>query len=78
YSQDTGSASGSPNRYFHGLVLSGDSPTIACVVVGFKLLSPVALCVTVAILAVVQLFVQLVFFLPLSTDSKARWNLVIA
>ncbi|MBD5784365.1 cytochrome o ubiquinol oxidase subunit IV, partial [Francisella tularensis] len=52
--------------------------TIGFFVVVFELLSPVALCVAVGIFSVVHLFFQLVFFLHLSTDSKARWNLVSA
>lgn len=78
YGHDTGAAYGTNKSYIQGFVLSVVITTIAFALVGFKLLSPVALCVAVAILAVIQLFVQLVFFLHLSTDSKARWNLLSA
>lgn len=33
---------------------------------------------TITAFALLQLFVQLVFFLHLSTKSKARWNLIAA
>ncbi|KEI35125.1 cytochrome o ubiquinol oxidase subunit IV [Allofrancisella frigidaquae] len=78
YDHETGAAYGTHKSYIQGFILSVVITTIAFVLVGFKLLSPVALCVSVALLALIQLFVQLVFFLHLSTDSKARWNLISA
>ncbi|AIT09775.1 cytochrome o ubiquinol oxidase subunit IV [Candidatus Francisella endociliophora] len=78
YDKDTGAAYGTHKSYIQGFVLSVVITTIAFILVGFKLLSPVALCVTVAVLAIVQLFVQLIYFLHLSTDSEARWNLISA
>ncbi|GAB4221873.1 MAG: cytochrome o ubiquinol oxidase subunit IV [Francisella sp.] len=78
YDQDTGAAYGTYKSYIQGFVLSIVITTIAFALVGFKVLSPVALCVAVMVLALAQLFVQLVFFLHLSTDSKARWNLISA
>jgi cytochrome o ubiquinol oxidase operon protein cyoD len=78
YDHDTGAAYGTYKSYIQGFVLSIVITTIAFALVGFKVLSPIALCITVAVLAVVQLFVQLIFFLHLSTDSEARWNLVSA
>ncbi|ASG68705.1 cytochrome o ubiquinol oxidase subunit IV [Francisella halioticida] len=78
YDQATGAAYGTYKSYITGFVLSVITTTIAFVLVGFSLLPPIALCVAVAILAIVQLFIQLVYFLHLSTDSKALWNLVSA
>ncbi|QIV96731.1 cytochrome bo3 quinol oxidase subunit 4 [Allofrancisella inopinata] len=78
YDHETGAAYGTHKSYIQGFVLSIIITTIAFVLVGFKLLSPGALCVSVAILALIQLFVQLIFFLHLNTDSKARWNLISA
>ncbi|MFC4893074.1 cytochrome o ubiquinol oxidase subunit IV [Pseudofrancisella aestuarii] len=78
YDHDTGAAYGTHKSYITGFVLSIVITTIAFALVGFKVLSPMGLCVAIAILALIQLFVQLIFFLHLSTDSKARWNLVSA
>jgi cytochrome o ubiquinol oxidase operon protein cyoD len=78
YDQDTGAAYGTYKSYIMGFVLSIVTTTIAFVLVGFSLLPPVALCIAVAVLAIAQLFIQLVYFLHLNTDSKARWNLVSA
>ncbi|MDE4978371.1 cytochrome C oxidase subunit IV family protein, partial [Francisella tularensis subsp. holarctica] len=76
YDHDTGAAYGPHKSYKQGFVLSVGITTIAFVLVGFKLLSPDALCVNVEILAVEQVIVHLVFFFHLSTHTKALWNLV--
>lgn len=78
FDKDTGAAYGTYKSYITGFVLSIVITTIAFSLVGFKVLSPVALCIAVAVLAIIQLFVQLIYFLHLSTDSQARWNLVSA
>ena len=78
YDKDTGAAYGTYKTYIRGFVFSVIITTIAFVLVGFKVFSPIVLCVAVAVLALAQLFVQLVYFLHLSTDSEARWNLVSA
>lgn len=78
YDKDTGAAYGTYKSYIQGFVLSVIITTVAFVLVGFKLLSPIALCVAIAVLALAQLFVQLVYFLHLNTDSQSRWNLVSA
>ena len=78
YDKDTGAAYGTYKTYIRGFVFSVIITTIAFVLVGFKVFSPIVLCVAVAVLALAQLFVQLVYFLHLSTDSQARWNLVSA
>ena len=36
------------------------------------------LIITIVVLAIVQLFVQLLFFLHLDRESKPRWNLLVA
>jgi cytochrome o ubiquinol oxidase operon protein cyoD len=36
------------------------------------------LIITIVVLAITQLFVQLVFFLHLDSESKPRWNLLVA
>ncbi len=36
------------------------------------------LIITIVVLAVTQLFVQLVFFLHLDSESKPHWNLLVA
>jgi len=78
YDKDTGAAYGTHKTYVKGFVFSVIITTIAFALVGFKVFSPVASCIAVAVLALTQFFVQLVYFLHLSTDSEARWNLVSA
>ena len=78
YDKDTGAAYGTHKTYVKGFVFSVIITTIAFALVCFKVFSPVASCIAVAVLALTQLFVQLVYFLHLSTDSEARWNLVSA
>lgn len=78
YDKDTGAAYGTHKTYVKGFVFSVIITTIAFALVGFKVFSPLASCIAVAVLALTQLFVQLVYFLHLSTDSEARWNLVSA
>lgn len=76
YDHETGAAYGAYRTYITGFVLSIIITVIAFCLVGFKVFPPVWLYVSVAILALIQLYVQLVFFLHLSTDSKARWNMI--
>lgn len=78
YDKDTGAAYGTHKTYIKGFVFSVIITTIAFALVGFKVFSPIILCIAVAILALTQLFIQLVYFLHLNTDSEARWNLVSA
>ena len=78
YDKDTGAAYGTYKTYIRGFAFSVIITTIAFVLVGFKILPPLGLCIAIAVLALTQLFVQLVYFLHLSTDSEARWNLVSA
>ncbi|WP_116964595.1 cytochrome o ubiquinol oxidase subunit IV [Fastidiosibacter lacustris] len=76
YDHDTGSAYGTYKTYITGFLLSVIITIIAFCIVGFKTFPPIGLYISVSILAFIQLYVQLVFFLHLSTDSKARWNLI--
>lgn len=76
YDHETGAAYGSYKTYITGFVLSIIITVIAFFLVGFKVFPPTWLYITVAIVALIQLYVQLVFFLHLSTDSKARWNMI--
>jgi cytochrome o ubiquinol oxidase operon protein cyoD len=78
YDKDTGAAYGTYKTYIKGFAFSVIITTIAFALVGFKVFSPIVLCLAVALLALTQLFIQLVYFLHLSTDSEARWNLVSA
>lgn len=76
YDAETGAAYGTYKTYISGFVLSVIITVTAFLVVGFHIFPPVGLYLSVAILALLQFYVQLVFFLHLSTDSKARWNLI--
>ena len=78
YDKDTGAAYGTYKTYIKGFVFSIIITIVAFILVGFKVLSPLGSCIAIAVLALTQLFVQLVYFLHLSTDSEARWNLVSA
>ena len=78
YDKDTGAAYGTHKTYVKGFVFSVIITTVAFALVGFKVFSPLVLCLAVAVLALTQLFIKLVYFLHLSTDSEARWNLVSA
>ena len=69
YDKDTGAAYGTHKTYIKGFVFSVIITTIAFALVGFKVFSPLASCIAVAVLALTQLFVQLVYFLHLSTES---------
>ncbi len=75
---DTGAACGTYKTYVRGFLLSVLLTLMAFCMVGFGGfgLSKAALYVAVAALAIIQLFVQLVFFLHLSTHSKSSWNLL--
>ena len=76
YDQDTGAAYGTYKTYIVGFLSSIIITITAFSLIGFKVFPPVGLYISVAVLAFIQFYVQLVFFLHLSTDSKARWNMV--
>ena len=62
--------------YVYGFILCLVLTLIAFAIVGRASLSPPMLYVTVSALAVIQLIVQVVFFLRLNNSPEARWNLM--
>ena len=62
--------------YTIGFVLSIGLTIAAYVLVANNVLSGSVLIASILGLAVIQLFVQLVFFLHLGRESKPRWNLM--
>tara|TARA_B110000977_G_C10604765_1_gene309698 strand:+ start:86 stop:448 length:363 start_codon:yes stop_codon:yes gene_type:complete len=78
YDKDTGASYGTHKTYIQGFVLSLILTTIAFSLVGLQVFPPATLIVSVIVLALIQLIVQLVFFLHLSTASQSRWNLITA
>lgn len=61
--------------YITGLILSFLLTLAAFVLVGKQLLSSTLLFIAVAVLALLQFFVQSIFFLRLNADPEGRWNL---
>lgn len=61
--------------YITGLVLSFFLTLAAFLLVGKQLLSNTSLFIAVAVLALLQFFVQAIFFLRLNADPEGRWNL---
>jgi cytochrome o ubiquinol oxidase operon protein cyoD len=62
--------------YMIGFSLSLLLTIIPFVLVGMHLLEPQVLFVAISVLAVMQLYVQVVFFLRLNASPKGRWNLM--
>lgn len=73
---DTGATYGTHKSYAKGFILSLILTLISFYLVSSGAFSTSHLYIAVGILALIQLFVQLVFFLHLSTHSKASWNLL--
>lgn len=73
---DTGAAYGTHKSYATGFILSVVLTLISFYLVGTGAFPKPQLYIIVGVLALIQLFVQLVFFLHLSTHSKASWNLL--
>lgn len=73
--QDT--HTGSVTSYAAGFVLSVLLTIVPYLLVVNKLLSGWLLVVTIAELAIIQLLIQLVFFLHLGKEAKPRWNLIM-
>jgi len=69
-----GGSHGSIKAYIVGFILSIILTIIPFVVVGQSLLSGIALFIAISMLALVQLFVQLAYFLHLNLKSESRWN----
>jgi cytochrome o ubiquinol oxidase subunit IV len=68
---------GSLKSYIVGFGLSIALTLIAYVMVVKRLFSGKALVLAIMGLAVIQLYVQLYFFLHMGRESKPRWNLIV-
>ncbi len=68
---------GTPKAYVLGFVLSLLLTLSAYLVVTQHLLTGWALGVTIAVLGLLQAWVQLVLFLRLGKEPKPRWNLIM-
>lgn len=73
---DTGAAYGSYKSYAVGFILSIALTFISFYLVMHGVFPPKMLYVAVSVLAIIQLFVQVVFFLHLNTSSNASWNAI--
>lgn len=71
-----GSDHGTFTTYVTGFVLSVLLTVIAFAMVGYHLFSSATTIVVIVVLALLQLLVQLRFFLHMSVNSHARWNLM--
>ncbi|NDC31998.1 MAG: cytochrome o ubiquinol oxidase subunit IV [Bacteroidetes bacterium] len=77
-SSDYDVASGTIITYITGFILSLILTLLAYFLVTQKLYTSVnQIIVIIAGLAVIQLFVQLIFFLHLGRESKPRWNVTV-
>lgn len=72
----TGSDHGTYKSYIVGFIISIVLTLLSFGAVRFHLLSNTGLYVAITIFALTQLYVQVVYFLHLSTKSESRWNLV--
>ena len=70
-------ASGSLHSYTLGFIMSILLTLAAYFLVVNHLLNGWGLVAAIMVLAMVQLLVQLIFFLHLSEESKPRWNLTV-
>jgi cytochrome o ubiquinol oxidase subunit IV len=68
---------GSVRSYTIGFVLSIVLTLIAFWMVNSNVSSGWTLVISLGVLAIAQLFVQLIFFLHLGRESKPRWNLSV-
>ncbi|MFZ9035365.1 MAG: cytochrome o ubiquinol oxidase subunit IV [Francisellaceae bacterium] len=75
YDEQTGMSYGTYGSYVVGFILSIVLTLIAFWLVGFHVLPKTGAYIAIAVLALLQLFVQLYFFLHLDFGSKTRWNL---
>ena len=71
------SGHGSLASYTTGFVLSLALSVLAYFLVSRQILTGAALIASIIVLALVQLLVQLTFFLHLGKESNPRWNLVV-
>jgi cytochrome o ubiquinol oxidase operon protein cyoD len=68
---------GSAQSYTIGFILSIAFTLLAYFLVVDHSLSTTALAVAIVILAIAQMFIQLIFFLHLGQGSDSRWNMII-
>lgn len=76
FDADTGASYGTYQSYTIGFVSSILLTLFSFFLVAYSELPPKTLYIVLGVLAIIQLFVQLVFFLHLSTHSKTAWNLL--
>ena len=74
--QSTGSSHGSVASYIVGFIFSIIITCLAFYLVAYQVSTVEIRIISIVILALLQLLVQLVFFLHLNFSSQARWNLV--
>ena len=72
-----GSSYGTIKSYIIGFILSIVITVMAFLLVSFKPFPTEIIYIVIATLAILQLYVQLVFFLHLNTRSEGRWNLLV-
>lgn len=68
---------GSVQTYIIGFILSLALTVVPYLIVTYRSQTGRELLVTLSFFAILQLFVQLVFFLHLGRESKPRWNLTV-
>lgn len=73
---NSGSAHGSTKSYIIGFILSIILTLIPYYLVVNHTLNMQSAYITILVFAVLQLLVQVIFFLHLSGDSSQRWNLL--
>ncbi len=76
FDADTGASYGTYRSYSIGFISSLLLTLVSFYLVAYSNLPPKTLYIMVGVFAVIQLFVQLVFFLHLNTNSKSSWNLL--
>lgn len=75
-SSATGESHGSVKSYTIGFILSIILTVVPYFIVVQHMMSVEIMAVVVFLLAIGQLFIQLVFFLHLNSSSEQRWNLI--
>jgi len=77
YDSDTGFAYGTYKSYIIGFALSVIITCVAFSIVEYKAFSNIHLYIFIALLALLQLYVQLIYFLHFNLDLRGRWNLIV-
>ena len=73
---DTGASYGTYKSYVTGFLLSITITLLSFYLVAFGVEPPKTLYIIVGLLALVQLIIQVVFFLHLNPRSNSSWNLI--